>query len=64
MIRLLIAATAVMCLCFAGGCGSSQPDEKQMHDILSKPPERPKSHGVGQKRLDQQGGAPAAGATN
>ncbi len=48
---VLITATGQL-----AGCGSSQPDEAQLHKILSGPPHRPRSQGVGLKRLEQKGG--------
>jgi len=63
MRTLAVVLAMVAAYCFVGGCGSPQPDEKQVHEMLSKPPSRPKNHGgVGQKKLEQQGGGPAAPA--
>ena len=61
---LVGAISIVACACFVGGCGSSSPppDEAKLHEMLGKPPSRPKSQGVGQKRLDA-GGSTAAPAT-
>jgi len=51
-------------VCLMAGCGSPQPDEKQLHEELGKAPSRPHSQGVGQKKAAQQTSAPAAGTTN
>lgn len=60
--RKLSLAALALCLGIAGGCGKSgsEPDEKQLHDMLSKPPNVHNMHfgGVGQKKF-QNGGAAA-----
>jgi len=58
--RLFVALAAVCCIGFVVGCGSSEPSEKQLHDVLSKAPSRPKSHGVGEKKAaEATAGGPA-----
>lgn len=58
----VIALTAMSAACLVAGCGAKEPDEKQLHQILGAPPQRPKSRGVGQKRLEEKGAVPPSSA--